>query len=261
MDLKLHGKTALVTGGAKGIGAGISRLLVQEGVNVVVNYRSMPQQADTFVEELNMAGPGRAIAVQTDIGNEEKVDTMFNTAEAAFGPVRLLFNNASALQLENVEIKDMTLEYFHSIVTPSVNGLFLVSTQFIRRLGNLNMGGHIVNVGSKAGVAPSTGGQLAYTAAKAACHGFSHYLAAELAGHGIHVNEVLPGYVMNQDFIRMQEEEPDRFLKMRKTVENRSFYGRFLQPEHLADAAVFLASERGEASIGITLDATGGRMY
>ena len=262
MDLGLRNQVVLVTAGAKGIGAAISETFVLEGAHVLMTCRSQREKAEAYADELNQSGPGTAMIVQGDISDQEAVKNWFDTAEEKYGEkVHILINNAAPLQMENREIKDMDLAFFHQQVLPGVKGLVLVSQEFLKRLVPTKERGFIVNLGSKAGISPTSGGQAAYAALKGAVHGMTRHLAEEICQYHINVNEALPGFVYNSKFREIKEKDPVCWEENYESkARNRSYTGKFLDPYYLGTGCAFLSSEASGCCVGCALDCTGGRM-
>lgn len=260
MDLGLSNKTVLVTGGAKGIGSGISRAFALEDANVVVNFRSDPAQAAAFAAELDALGKGKIITVQGDVSREADAHRVFSEAAAAFSRVDVLVNNAGMVQLETVEIKDMTLEYYETMVRNNTSSMFLMCREMVRH--TLERGGrsHIINVLSKASLSSTSPGQTHYVTSKAGNMGFTKSLAAEVTKYNIHVNGIMPGFVRNNHFNRLEREDPAAYEKEMETVKLRSPLGRIAEPIDMGYMCAMLASDKTSFAVGACIDLTGGRL-
>ena len=159
---KLAGKTAIVTGASKGIGAGIARHLAAAGAKVVVNYASSREGADKVVADITAAG-GTAIAVQGDVSKQADIDRLFAETKAAYGQLDILINNAGIFDFK--PLAEITEEHFHSHFNLNVLGLLLTSQAAAEAFGE--NGGSIVNISSVAAINPIAGGAV-YCATKGA---------------------------------------------------------------------------------------------
>ena len=196
MDLGLSNKTVLVTGGAKGIGSGISRAFALEDANVVVNFRSDPAQAAAFAAELDTLGKGKIITVQGDVSREADAHRVFSEAAAAFSRVDVLVNNAGILpkfkrfdRYSDEEIERAININFYSCV-------YSVKTFLPMLLQSTDPG--IVNIDSSAALM-SLAGTSMYSASKAALKGFTEALREEFRGK-CYVGLVCPGFTKTDIF-------------------------------------------------------------
>ncbi len=250
MDLGLSGKVAIVTGGAKGIGAGICRCLVQEGATVVVNTHSNDETSQTFCNELAKAGT--VLPVQGDVSKEDDVFAVFKSAVDTFGRVDILVNNAGITN--GYPIADMTLAQWRGVLDTNLTGTFLMCREMVRHCRQSQHGGAIVNILSKAAVSSTTKGRTAYNASKAGGLGFTKALAGEVIGDGIRVNGVLPGFVRNSRTDKMFETDFEAMEIRRKRLPTQQFG----MPEDIGVMAAMLASEKCKLAIGSIVDMTGG---
>ncbi len=192
-------KVAIVTGSSRGIGAAIARRLSTDGFAVVVNYAGSAAAAATLAREIESAG-GEAIAVQADVSNPEAVRKLFDAAEAAFGGVDVLVNNAGIMKL--ARLADADDATFDQTVAINLKGTFNCLREAAQRLRD---GGCIVNFStSVVGLyLPSYG---IYAATKAAVEAMTHILAKELGPRGITVNAIAPGPVATELFLQDKDE-------------------------------------------------------
>jgi 3-oxoacyl-[acyl-carrier protein] reductase len=188
-------KVAVVTGASRGIGAGIARRLAQDGFAVVVNYAGGLAAASKLVQEIESSG-GRATAVQADVSNSKAVQSLFNSAETAFGGVDVLVNNAGIMKLARfAEADDAT---FDQMVAINLKGVFNSLREAARRLRD---GGRIINFSSSVvGLYQPAYG--IYAATKAAVEAMTHILGKELGPRGITVNAIAPGPVATELFLQ-----------------------------------------------------------
>jgi 3-oxoacyl-[acyl-carrier protein] reductase len=246
MSQRLTGKVAVVTGASKGIGAAIAKHLAGEGAAVIVNYASSKQGAERVVAEITGKG-GRAIAVGADVAKQADIQRLFAEAKKAFGRLDILVNNAGVYEF--LPLERVTAEHFHKLFDLNVLGLLLTTQEAVKHFGQ--GGGSIINISSGASTsAPPT--TSVYSATKAAVDAVTRSLAKELGPRNIRVNSINPGGVETEgvhaaglaDFI--------------KQLVARTPLGRIGQPQDIAPAAVFLASDDSAWITGETLHVSGG---
>ncbi len=248
MAKRLTGKVAVVTGASKGIGASIAKHLADEGAAVVVNYASSKQGADRVVAEITEKD-GRAIAVQADMSKPADIKRLFAEAKKGFGRIDILVNNAGIYQFAPLE--EITPEHFHKMFDLNVLGLILASQEAVKYFGSAS--GSIINISSIAATAaaPTTS---VYSATKAAVDAVTRSLAKELGPRNIRVNSINPGMVETEGVHEAGLSSSD----FRKQIEAQTPLGRIGQPEDIAPAAVFLASDDSRWITGETLYIAGG---
>jgi 3-oxoacyl-[acyl-carrier protein] reductase len=246
---RLSGKTAVVTGASKGIGAGIAKGLAAEGAAVVVNYASSKDGAERVVADIKAKG-GKAIAVQGDVAKAAEVKKIFAETKQAFGRLDILVNNAgvynSLLPLEKV-----TEEDFHRHFNINVLGLLLATKEAAKLFGD--EGGSVINIGSVASdlTSPNT---VVYTATKGAVDAVTRVLAKELGPRKIRVNSINPGGVETEGTHAAGVIGSD----FEKQLVAQTPLGRIGQPDDIAPVAVFLASDESRWVTGDTLAVSGG---
>ena len=245
---KISGKVAVVTGASKGIGAGIAKQLAAEGAAVVVNYASSKSDADKVVDEITKKG-GKAVAAQGNVAKKAEVQKLFAAAEKAFGKIDILVNNAGVYQWDPLEA--MTEDEFHREFNTNVLGLILATQEALKHFNS--EGGSVINIGSLAiSLTPPTA--VVYNATKGAVDAVTRTLAKELGPKKIRVNSINPGVVTTEGTIAGGFLEGD----FRKNVEAQTPLGRIGQPEDIAPAAVFFASDDSKWITGETLLIAGG---
>ena len=251
MDLHLGDKTALVTGGSRGLGRAICLGLAAEGVRVTINYCRHRDRASELVEAIRTAHGVEAVAVEGDVSHAADVVRVFEESEARLGPLDILVNNAGVWP--KAYVKDMTEDSWDHTLAVNLRGPFLTCREAVRRWLASGRPGRIVNVASSAAFLGTTTGHAHYAAAKAGLVNFTVSLAREVAPHGIHVNAVAPG-MMRTDMAReaLQSNEA-RYLQ-------RIPLGRIGDPAEIANLVVFLASDRTSYTTGATFDASGGML-
>jgi 3-oxoacyl-[acyl-carrier protein] reductase len=245
---KLSGRTAVVTGASKGIGAGIAKGLAAEGAAVVVNYASSKDGAEKVVAEIKGKG-GKAIAVQGDVSKAADVKKIFAEAHRAFGRLDILVNNAGVYQFSPLE--GITEEEFHRHFNTNVLGVLLATQEAARYFGD--GGGSVINISSAVTElnAPQT---AVYTATKGAVDSVTRVLAKELGPRKIRVNSINPGVVETEGTSAAGVIGSD----FEKQLVAQTPLGRAGTPDDIAPVAVFLASDDSRWLTGDTLLASGG---
>jgi 3-oxoacyl-[acyl-carrier protein] reductase len=248
MPKKLQGKVAVVTGASKGIGAEIAHQLAAEGAAVVVNYSSSRSGAEKVVADIT-SRDGRAIAVQADVSKPAEVKRLFAEAKNAFGRLDVLVNNAGIYSF--VPLPEITPDHFHKHFDLNVLGLIMATQEAVKLFGP--EGGTVVNISSVLSTA-SLATSSVYSATKAAVDSLTRTFAAELGPKKIRVNAVNPGAVATEG--ATQTRDPNS--EFTKTYIAHSKLGRVGQPDDIAPAVVFFASDDSKWITGETLFITGG---
>jgi 3-oxoacyl-[acyl-carrier protein] reductase len=245
---KLAGKTALVTGASKGIGAAIATHLAAAGAYVVVNYASSKAGADKVVSEITAAG-GKAIALQGDVSQSADITRLLAETEAAVGRLDILVNNAGVYEFGALEA--ITPEHFHRQFNINVLGLLLTTQAAVKLFPE--SGGSIINIGSVvSSITPPE--SAVYTATKGAVDAITGVLSKELGPKKIRVNSINPGIVVTEGTQTAGIIGSD----MEKGVVSQTPLGRAGQPPDIAAVAVFLASDDSRWLSGEQLRASGG---
>jgi 3-oxoacyl-[acyl-carrier protein] reductase len=243
----LTGKVAVVTGASKGIGAAIAKSLAAAGASVVVNYASSKSGADTVVEAITKAG-GKAVAVGGDVSNPADATAIIDAAIKTYGKLDVLVNNSGVYEFSPLEA--ITPEHFHKQFNVNVLGLLLVTQAAAKHLPK---GGSIINIGSLVSrVTPPA--SAVYTGTKGAVDAITGVLSLELGPKGIRVNALNPGLVETEGthtagFIGSEFD---------KELAAKTPLGRIGQPDDIATAAVFLASDDSGWINGQLINAAGG---
>jgi 3-oxoacyl-[acyl-carrier protein] reductase len=248
MSQKLTGKVAVVTGASKGIGAQIARQLAADGAAVIVNYSSSKEGADKVVAEITKQG-GKAVAVKANLSNPAEVEGLFTETKKKFDHLDILVNNAGLYEFAPLE--NITPEHFHKQFNLNVLALVLATQQAAKHFGSA--GGSVVNISSVvATLAPPN--TSVYSATKAAVNAITRSLAQELGPRKIRVNAVNPGLIETEGTHTAGITESD----FRKQVESQTPLGRIGQPQDIAPAVAFLASDDAAWITGETLYISGG---
>ena len=238
-------KVAIVTGASRGIGAAIAERLAADGFVVVVNYSGDAAPAEALAAQIEAKG-GRALTAKADVSDPAAVRGMFDAAEAAFGGVDVLVNNAGIMALSS--IADTTDANFDRLISVNLKGTFNTLREAAKRLRG---GGRIVNFSSSVvGLYQPTYG--VYAATKAAVEAMTHVLSRELRGRNVTVNTVAPGPTATDLFLNGKSPEVIEHLAKLAPLE------RLGQPADIAAAVAFLAGPDGAWINGQTLRANGG---
>lgn len=251
MDLNLTGKTAIVTGGARGLGRDICLGLAAEGAKVVVNYRSSRDAAKALVTEIREVHSVESLAIHGDVSVEADVTDAFDAAESALGPVTILVNNAGVWP--TAWVKDMAEAQWNSTMQINLTSAFLCCRELVRRCLADERPGRIVNISSQAAFHGSTSGHADYAASKAGMIALTVSLAREVAKDGIAVNALAPGMFRTDMTSAALAGDEERYLK-------RIPVGRIGDPAELANVVAFLASDRASYMTGATVDVSGGML-
>ncbi|MCO6385289.1 SDR family NAD(P)-dependent oxidoreductase [Oceanicola sp. 502str15] len=247
MDTGLNGKSAIVTGAARGIGAQISQALAAEGMRVLcVDLRQ--EDLEDRVARIREGG-GDAVAVTADITDRSAVEALVNKAESEHGGLHVVVNNAAWVRYQPLsEIDEETLDRMYSVGLKAMIWLVQAAAPAMTNAG----GGAIINIASSAAVR-ATPASAAYCAIKAAVAGLTRQLAVDLGPAGIRANAIAPGFINTPVAVRNIGQEG---IARRMAI---TPLGRLGETSDIADLAVFLASERSAFITGETILADGGR--
>lgn len=238
-------RVAIVTGSSRGIGAAVARRLAKDGLSVVINYSGGAAEAERLADAIKSDG-GAALAVKADVSDPAAVAAMFDAAEAHFGGVDVLVNNAGIMKLAPLAETDDAL--FDQTIAINLKGVFNGMREAARRM---RQGGRIISFSSSVvGLFQPTYG--VYAATKAAVEAMTHILSKELGAKGITVNAVAPGPVATELFLKGKSDDDI------KPIVGRTPLGRLGEPEDIARVVSFLASEDGGWINGQVLRANGG---
>jgi 2-deoxy-D-gluconate 3-dehydrogenase len=257
-SLDLSGKTAIVTGGAVGIGFGISLRLAEAGANVVIADMNA-ENAEKAKQEL-LRGGLKAEAVQADVSNEEDVRKMVEKAVSVFGGVDIFVNNAGIYP--SIPVMNMSAADFEKVIAVNLEGVFLCTKKAAEQMISQGRGGKIINITSIDALHPSSVGLAHYDASKHGVWGFTKNVALELAPHNIWVNAVAPGGIATPGVAASQSKAPTPAgVDMKKVLE--SFIAkipmkRIGEPDDIGKVVLFLASDLSSYMTGSQIVVDGG---
>ena len=248
MDEGLEGRTALVTGGARGIGRAICQRLGDAGANVAINYVSNQAAAEETAKLVEAAG-ATAHLVQADVSSEQQVQEMVSQVRERFGPVDLLVNNAGVF--DYVSHEETTVALWKRTLDVNLTGAFLVSWAVKPEMIERRFG-RIVNISSIGGLRARQM-SIAYAASKAGLIGFTKSMAEAVAGSNVRVNAVAPGLISTEILDGVAEEQLQDLITATPIQ-------RIGEPAEIAELVVFLLSDRASFTTGQTVVASGGRV-
>lgn len=254
--LNLSGKTAVVTGGAVGIGLGIVYRLAEAGANVVIADRSN-EEGEKAAKELIQKG-WKIKSIPTDISSEVEVNNLVEDTVKTFGSLDILVNNAGIYP--NLPLAKMTLADFEKILAVNLKGAFLCTKYASEQMIIQGRGGKIINVTSIDALHPSMVGLAGYDASKHGLWGFTKNTALELAQHKIWVNAIAPGGITTPGVSKMQSGTPAG-ADMSKMID--AFLAtipmhRMGEPDEIGKVALFLASDMSSYMTGSQIVVDGG---
>jgi 2-deoxy-D-gluconate 3-dehydrogenase len=246
----LSGRTAIVTGGAMGIGLGIVRRLHEAGASLLIADLDLAA-GERATDALNARRADSVLAVHGDVSDPASVERMVRAAVDRFGGVDILVNNAGIFPM--LPLAELDLDTFRHVIEVNLTGLFLCTKAVSARMIEQGRGGRIVNVTSIDALHPSMVGLAHYDASKHGAWGFTKNVAIELAPHGISVNAIAPGGIKTPGTGEMDPEMLERFEAMIPM-------GRMGDPDDIGRAALFLASELSSYMTGAQIVVDGGRL-
>lgn len=243
----------LITGASRGIGAATARLAAAQGYALCLNYRHRQDAMQSLLQELHATG-AKAIAVAADVADEAQVARLFATLDDEFGRLDALVNNAGMLE-QQMRLDEMDAARLARVFAVNVTGSFLCAREAVKRMSTRygGQGGVIVNVSSIAAKLGAPNEYIDYAAAKGAIDSMTLGLAKEVAAEGIRVNAVRPGVIDTE--IHASGGEPDRVERVAASVP----MGRGGSAEEVAEAILWLASDKASYASGALLDISGGR--
>ncbi|MBM7679907.1 NAD(P)-dependent dehydrogenase (short-subunit alcohol dehydrogenase family) [Pullulanibacillus pueri] len=243
--MMIENKIAVITGAASGIGEATAKLLAKEGAKVIIG--DVAQSAEAVVEEIKAVG-GEALFVRCDVTDEKSVRNLMETATASYGRLDILVANAGIPEKKG-PVHEMQLDDWQKVLNIDLNGVVLANKYAIQQMLK-NGFGAIVNMGSilaHVGQVNST----AYSAAKAAVVNFSRSAAVTYATQGIRINCISPGYTETPLLAKLPEETKQAMIANHPI-------GRLGKPEEIAEAILFLVSDKASFITGTVLHVDGG---
>ncbi|MEV6674491.1 SDR family NAD(P)-dependent oxidoreductase [Streptomyces sp. NPDC051162] len=248
MDIKLHGRKVLVTGGTRGIGRGIVLAAARAGADVLTCHRQEGEAVDSLVHALKETG-GDHHVIRADVGEISEVDRLVGEAKERFGHLDGVVNNAGVIS--HIPFAELPAEEWTRIIDTNLTASYRIIQQSLPLLGN---GSSLINIGSR-GAAAGIPLRAHYTAAKAAMIGLTRSLAKELGPRGIRVNVVAPGVIETEAFDAMPAERAEA---LRATYAQKTALARLGTVKELAGPVLFLLSDLSGYVTGETVNVDGG---
>ncbi|WP_421976367.1 SDR family oxidoreductase [Roseivirga seohaensis] len=246
-------KTILITGASRGIGAATALLASEHGFKVAVNYNNNRDAAESIVEKIRLNG-GQAKAFQADVTKEEEIKRLFEQVDTDLGNLTSLVNNVGVLERQSL-MENISKERLQRIFEANTLSTFLCCKEAIQRMSIKygGVGGTIVNVSSIASRTGAPFEYIDYALSKGAIDSLTIGLSKEVANEGIRVNAVRPAFIFTD--IHADGGEPNRIERIKETIPLK----RGGLSSEVAEAILWLASDKSSYSTGIFLDVTGGR--
>jgi 2-deoxy-D-gluconate 3-dehydrogenase len=256
--LNLSGKTAIVTGGAAGIGYGIAYRLAEAGANVAIANRT---RADGLHAAGELANKGwKVTAIPADVSVEESVRKMVDETVKRYGAVDILVNNAGVYP--EIPLRQMSLSDFEKVIAINLRGVFLCTKYVSEQMIKQRKGGRIINITSIDALHPSSVGLAHYDASKHGVWGFTKNVALELAPYKIWVNTIAPGGILTPGVQKLQQSIPAfggvDVQEMLESMVERIPMKRLGEPDDIGKVALFLASDMSSYMTGEQIVVDGG---
>lgn len=253
MNTNTQAPLILITGGSRGVGAATARLAAARGYDVALSYVSNQAAAQAVVADVHKLGR-RALAVQADSADAAQVARLFEAIDDEFGRIDVLVNNAAILERQS-RLEDLSFARMQRVFAVNAIGPMLCAQQALRRMAYRynGRGGAVINISSASARLGSPNEYVDYAASKGALETFTTGFAKEVAREGIRVNCIRPGHIYTE--MHASGGEPGRVDRVKDSIP----MGRGGQPEEVARAILWLASEEASFITGTFLDVTGGK--
>ena len=246
--MRLEGKVAIISGGARGMGAAEAKLFAREGAKVII-CDVLEDEGRQTEAEINEVG-GDAVFVKLDVTSQDEWENAVNTAIERFGKLDILVNNAGIIVQSTIE--DMTVELWDKVMDVNAKGVFLGTKTAIPHMKEAG-GGSIVNISSISGIVRQDNVHAGYNAAKGAVRIFTKAAAVQYAKENIRVNSIHPGPIATP-MTAEGRADPERVA----LTLDRTPLGRYGEPEEVANAVLFLASDEASYVTGSEIVVDGG---
>lgn len=248
--MRLKGKVAIVTGGAKGIGKAYSLGLAKEGAKVCVADMDF-EGAKNTVNEIRQLG-GEAFAIKVDVSNEAETEQMAKTCFERYGSIDILVNNAAYyIQTQRGPWNEISIDEWHKIMSVNVIGIWLCCKAVFPYMRKKEKG-KIINISSETALESPVTGFIHYVTSKGAVIAFTRALAKEVGDYGINVNTVTPGLVATEATTKLYPPETFQKARERRSIKRDEY------PEDLVGTIIFLASEESDFITGQIINVNGG---
>lgn len=241
-----RGKTVLITGASRGIGAQIARRFAESEANVVVNYVNSSEKANDLVKEIESLG-GKALAIQADVAKFSDAERLVTETISKYGKIDVLVNN-SGITRDNMMLR-MKEEDFDDVINVNLKGTWNMCKHITRHFLK-NREGSIINITSVVGLIGNPG-QANYVASKSGIIGLTKSLAKEFGSRNIRVNAIAPGFIETDMTDKLPEELKENYLKQIPL-------NRLGKPDDIANLCVFLSSDKGNYITGQVISVNGG---
>lgn len=248
--MRVENKVAIVTGGSRGIGRAVSLALAKEGAKVVVNYRTNEKAADEVIEKIKAKGQ-QAISIKADVSKKREIDEMVSLVVKKFGKIDILVNNAGVAHF--VDFFDVTEEMWDKVHSINTKAIFFMSQAVAREMVDKKIKGKIINITSISGEKATNPLQVPYCTSKGGANMLTKIMALALSPYKITVNAILPGTIETD--INREVLSDD---KLRNRIIEITPLKCLGEPEDIAEAVIYFASDESKWTTGSLLPIDGG---